>query len=862
MSTRRSTAELASRLPESVWAERLAAADRESALLEQVLSRVRDGSSRSEALRQVFPEKLVSSMLKRLCRYEAGGRDGLLNRQLPVRGVRKVDEEARGVLRVLALSHPEAGSVWLAQEVSKVLGRSVRATSIQRALLVLGLARPKGRPRKREGSTDTPRVFAEAEVAVVTPLPLAGCELLKAVDEDIGATAALTRGLDAFLDALAELEGPVLVDSSTPDEHSQLLPELLKAVDEDIGATAAPTREREARLDALAEPEGPVVVDASTRDECGRFLPEYNRPQPRTEPELGERFDSVERRRQGKQLGAMRVVGESEETHLRKNRALVYLPAIVRGPRWSALGHWRGDLLGELVGYPYQASTLDKYLRSLKYAGVAKSAREAVSTFWLAQEGSAREERTGAVLLYVDAKTKPLWTRQWTKATRVSENGRVMPAVTTVSLHSGAGTPLLYRSYSGHVSIPEEVGDFLDLYQQHAGPATARRVVVIDREAHAVWLFKALDARGHQFIIPLRSSVVGPKARFEDRGDWSPYQDGPDEVCEAKLWLHDRRKGERPLRLRVVGRRRHRTGRVAWYATNAPAEEFSANDIIRLYFDRWPAQEHVYREGSGMVGLDVHHGYGKRKVTDVAVLDQLDRLEGSRQRLLSAKESAEVALDENRRALTVWEEVRAELQSSATTLRVEVESGFRSGRDRAELEGMFERYSRLEQWSAGVYSRCMQHRRAAEAAEATLRDNAQRSTRLAEDRARLEKRREIFTVDVELDEVMTAFKLTFMNLCGVLMRQYLGTWLELETLIDAVLTLPGERVVTATTETVRIYRPLRDARTLAAVEKACAALTALGLRRNKRTARFELVDSPDRRKPRPVIDPVEARINR
>ena len=121
---------------------------------------------------------------------------------------------------------------------------------------------------------------------------------------------------------------------------------------------------------------------------------------------------------------------------------------------------------------------------------------------------------------------------------------------------------------------------------------------------------------------------------------------------------------------------------------------------------------------------------------------------------------------------------------------------------------------------------------------------------MTDERLRLARRREIFTVDVELDEVLTAFKITFMNLCCVLMKDYLGIWMELETLIDAVLTLPGERVVTPTTETVRIFRPSRDARTMKAVERACVAMTERGLFRNKRTLRFELVARPSPTDPR------------
>jgi len=101
---------------------------------------------------------------------------------------------------------------------------------------------------------------------------------------------------------------------------------------------------------------------------------------------------------------------------------------------------------------------------------------------------------------------------------------------------------------------------------------------------------------------------------------------------------------------------------------------------------------------------------------------------------------------------------------------------------------------------------------------------------------------------------MTAFKLTFLNLCHVLLG-HLGLKMEVETLIDAVLTLPGERVVTPTTETVRIYRPDRGSSTMAAVERACGVLTDRKLYRDNRALRFEVTS-------RPAPDPVDPRSDR
>jgi len=777
------------------------AADREAAGLDRVLARMRDGVSRSAALREVLRGCNVASQLRRLRVYEAGGRATLVSRRYGPPAPLKMTPAVLEGLRVLAKADPTAGSEILAKRLSAVFEISVSGSVVQDALREMGLARPRGRPWWRTAVAEAAAAEAAPaveEAPVVEMLALAGAELLKAVDDECGAVAALTAAM-------------------------------------------------EERLASLPTPEGPVEDDRADRDALGRFLPEYNEPQPRIEPELGDRFNSVTERRAVKDLREMRVVKESTEVHHRKNLAMMLLPCVVRGSRWAGLEHWRGEHLGDLCGFAYQAATLDKYARELKLAGCAEASREAVASFWLREEGTHTDPQTGAVMLYADASTKPLWTHHWTRASKVSKTGRVMPATTTMTLHSGAGTPLLYRSYSGQVSVPAKVEQFLAEYEKHAGDGTARRVIVIDREAHAVWLFKALDPRWG-FVIPLRSPVVGPSAKFEEVGVWSPYGDGPDEVRDAHLWLNDSRPGEAALRTRVVGRRRHRTGKVAWYATNLPVDEFTATDVVRLYFDRWPLQEHVYRDGSGAVGLDVHHGYGKRKVETVAVVDRDQKLHGQIRRLETEiakrharaddlradRDTHQAALDRaapyNQRDQQVFGEALARGDAPGVLRRrhTEVEIWRRWETDTgAKIEGFSRELAKVEQAAAAA--------------------DESRTRKLAEIE-HLASLRQIFTVDVELDEILTAFKLTFMNLCAVLMAKYLGTTMELETLIEAVLTLPGERVTTKTTETVRIYRRDRDQRTLAAVERACEQLTLRHLRRDDRDLRFEVVAPPPRRR--------------
>jgi hypothetical protein len=367
----------------------------------------------------------------------------------------------------------------------------------------------------------------------------------------------------------------------------------------------------------------------------------------------------------------------------------------------------------------------------------------------------------------------------------------------------------------------------------------------MDREAHAVWLFKELDPKWN-YIVPLRQSVTGPNAKFEELGDWEPYKEEGDQVQDGFLWLNDSRKGEAALRVRVVGRRRHRTGNVAYYATNTEKESFGASTVIDAYFHRWPAQEHVYRDGNGRVGLNVHHGFGRRQVQNVAIVDRMEQIEGQiRRNMVAMEEAVEQANQQdemNRRHSDMAAKIEARMADLKVSVDEAVDTGkFKSRRFRENHFSMdvyreWQADLRKKADEAVVYRDAFLEKKEA-AAAAIERAKAEAEHRASQTR--------VFTIDVELDQIMTAFKLTFMNLCFYLMAHYLGgKKVEIDTLIRAVLTLPGERVRTTSTETIRIFRQPRDREFMPLVEEACRLLTQKRLHRNNRRLIYEMVDPP------------------
>lgn len=785
---------IAERLPPEVWEERVATAKVEALLLAEASERVRGGATRRAALAEVIPDRPYGSTVRRLRRFEAEGLDGLIDRRAPLPPERKVTPEVRGAVRALAHACPELHSAELADALEASLGVRLCDSTMREVLREVNQARPRGRPRGGGGE--------EAEAEEVTPLPLAGAELLMGVEEHIGAVRALSTAIDGHLETLPALKK--------------------KARD-----------------------------DRADRDERGRFLGSYNDKEERSDPDLGPRFRSVEQRRVGKALGQMQVVKRSVGSRYLKDLSLTMLPVVVNSPRWSSLRHWSGQQLEELVGYAYQPSTLDKYTRELKYAGVATVARDAAARFWFGQEGPSPDADTTAVILYADGTTKPLWTRHYSRSTKVSKTGRVQPATTTLVLSSGAGTPLVYEAHSGSASLPARVRGLLARWEKAGGAGTARRMVVVDRECHAVWLLKELARDGWLFIVPVRRTSAGPTARWEEVGPWKPTGDEQQtQLRGAQLWLRDSKAPADPMQVRAVSRRRGPDDSGATWATNAPTDEFTDADILRLYGARWSNQEHVFRDANGSVGLDVHHGYGKVKVDNIAIIDRLERLEAKLERAREQMHLCRVAIREHEADVAAQMDANAVVEQWREELLVTLDSELRphnrvTHQHREDHDALMAIHVALPKMHEALCA----HQAALDEQIEGLAELQASAQRWEAEHARCSSKTQIYTVDVELDEIMTAYKLTFLNLARTLTRDYLGVDWQLDTLIRAVLTLPGERARTASTETIRIHHQPRDPAAMAAVRIACDRLNQLGLARTdgdkRRQLRFELQPPPD-----------------
>ena len=85
------------------WSRRVAEADRQAAILERVVERVRQGATQAAAFAAEAPEDHRTTWVARLRRYRACGRDGLIARTVAVRPVKRITPEIVSLVRGIAV---------------------------------------------------------------------------------------------------------------------------------------------------------------------------------------------------------------------------------------------------------------------------------------------------------------------------------------------------------------------------------------------------------------------------------------------------------------------------------------------------------------------------------------------------------------------------------------------------------------------------------------------------------------------------------------------------------------------------------------------------------------------------------------
>ncbi len=765
------------------WNKRIKNALAAQEVIRRILGRLKEGESLNRAIDEELPTSRRSWALRRIPGYRKGGFEALVDARLPREP--RVSTACRQAVQQARTLNPRVTK----EQVLKLLNEQEFKPLPSDTTLKREFARADG--RRRYAQTKAP------VVKVVVELPLAGGELLLAAEEQ-------TRGMAALTETVLQLA-------------------------------------EEAKQEAQGQQ---PQLDAENRDERGRFTAKYNE-QRRRQP--GEEVASYLRpaadKAQGKVPTWPRFVHEGAETLSAKVKMLTLGWLVAQSKGWDSLRAPAAAGLETLTGFAYMPSTLSKCVSALAQSGAGEWLLHTVGNHWhqVAKEHFA--QGGAMVAMYLDNTTKEVWTSLFTQSGKVSRRSRVMPCITTTYAHTGAGTPVVLSMQSGSAPLAPRVMDLVKQVEETLGDEVTR-AVVIDAEGSTFDLLESF-AKAHRVIVtPLRPSRAPELELVYSRGSYYRDYREHDKLRIASCTLVHRSSG-RSLKLHaLLVKREHRDNDTVLLTTGIN-EGMQGRPLADAYYKRWPLQENAFKEGA-TVGLDKHRGNCAVMVANVAVITEIERL-------AERSERDEAALDKLTANATALE------QDAAQTSRQAERTHKKLATRRRHLDALIAQGQTLGKAFAQA---AVSHQQALVVAEQT--DKAQKVTaqrvqanqtatakleqRLGEmgERVRhLDRKRTIRQIDVAQDQILTAVKLTALQLIAFVLRVYLGALpMTPETFVSRVFSLRGRKEIEPEVERIVFYENPRDPKVTAAVKDACRILNDRKLQREGRLLLYSIEEPP------------------
>ena len=543
----------------------------------------------------------------------------------------------------------------------------------------------------------------------------------------------------------------------------------------------------------------------------GRFTADYNQRQDVRE----KRFASVEEKREGKNYSRMGLFEVSQFIVERKCLGILALPLTTLNGSTRSANEALGNALEHFCGFNYQHQTLDKFLRELKFLGVAEQLLRDQVEFWQEHWRKLGERAELPFLCYyVDGNTKPLWSQKRVKKNKVTMLGRVMGCLEQVFVHDGFGHPVYFETYAGKGPVGERILGLMEKIEESLeGPGPqlqVTRVIVMDSASNGVATLRAF-ARQEQYhyITSLDDNQWNPN-KVREIGRPKRYDYGKATLRDCQIELEDSREKGYLVVVRAI--------RIDWdydkttvLITSLPRETVGASLVVKAYFERWPNEELQFKSMKSIACLNRVAGYGKKKLPDEKAREKQSKLEGQ---ISNLQQKLEVPLEslaeqEERLALALGRQRRIHSSCPIVDGRRIVDEA-----SQARLKSLAREIAQLQRQIKLIETECGR--------------DLKRLKRSEKQWLRLQGKDFIYQIDVELDQIMTFFRISLVNICCWFLREYMKkSSMSLAKLLHTILLLPAEIELTKDLRRVRLKRNSKIPKVMDELQLALERLNAL-----------------------------------
>jgi transposase len=572
-------------------------------------------------------------------------------------------------------------------------------------------------------------------------------------------------------------------------------------------------------------PHADQTLERRGRDARGHFTARYNQ---RLDIRRNK-FAAIADKRQGKDLSHLRICQNEVDTLARKALAMLALPVVTLNGTLRSVNTPLGNALGDFAGYNYMDATLEKFLRELKYLGLAETFVRGQVGFWQQRWRAAgldsQREHGPLLCYYVDGHTKALWSSKRVHKNKVTMLGRVMGCLEQVFVHDGLGRPTYFETYSGRAPWGEYVLSLFEKIEKHLEEPAPKlpviRLLVLDGANNSVKTLRAFAAQDKYYFVTTLDKNQWQPRRLRSEGPKHRYEDGHAFVSDCEIELADSTDKGYLVVVRAI-KIEWDDGKITVLITNLPAKILDASRVAKTYFERWPLQELWFRDAKEFGALHRVAGYGKKLLDDETVRIKQKDLQGKIAALRNRLQQPLTQLSERDQQLHTWIEKERRLRVQSRVVDGQRQMNPRQAQELDECRlaiAAIEREKRkIRQPDQKLFNRLKRHE---------------------QEWLRLQGKEKIYKVDVELDQILTYFRVAFVNLCTYFQMKFLSNLsltknatkrMTLATLLHRIFSLPATIEQTAEWRRVYLQRNHKDKAMMAVLEQVIPKLNALNLR--------------------------------
>ncbi|OAD22905.1 hypothetical protein THIOM_001274, partial [Candidatus Thiomargarita nelsonii] len=334
-----------------------------------------------------------------------------------------------------------------------------------------------------------------------------------------------------------------------------------------------------------------------------------------------------------------------------------------------------------------------------------------------------------------------------------------MGCLEQVFVHDCFGHPIYFETYSGHAPMGVYTLSLMKKIEQHLEgiePTTfVTRVLVMDGANNSVETLRALASQSRYHYITTLDDNQWSERRIRFENAQERYRWGKATLYNGEIELEDsKEKGY----LVVV-----RTVRIEWdygkrtvLLTSLPMETVGPSLVVKGYFSRWPQQELSFRNLKGFASLHRVAGYGKQLIENPTVREKQQQLEEKLKVLRHQLKEPLNALTKETTTLTRLIDKERVLRSISC-----IENGERI-MEPSDMEALQTCTREIEKVHRGMKAIEKKHEKAF---KSLYRYEAQWM--------RLQGKEVVYKVDVELDQIMTYFRVSLSNICAYFLKEFL-----------------------------------------------------------------------------------------